>query len=102
MDYFARDEPRSAEQERCNPYFAYVLWSSKARRFYIGISEDIDHRLAQHNNGESKWTKRYAGSWRFVWQREFPTLDEARTFENLLANKNLLSRTSGQHVCWAT
>ena len=66
------------------PYHVYILWSGVGRQFYIGIADDVAHRLTQHNTGESKWTKRYAGSWTLVWRREFPTLGEARKFENLL------------------
>ncbi|MBC2601741.1 GIY-YIG nuclease family protein [Puniceicoccus vermicola] len=35
-------------------YQVYVLENAKGRR-YIGLSEDVDHRLGQHNNGESEW-----------------------------------------------
>ena len=65
-------------------YYVYVLWSDTGLCFYKGVTDNIPHRLTQHNNGESKWTKRYAGSWRLVWQREFPSLGEARKFENRL------------------
>ena len=30
-------------------HYVYVLWSPRARRFYIGISEDPDQKLTQHN-----------------------------------------------------
>jgi len=33
----------------------YVIQNPKDR-FYIGISENVEKRLRQHNNGESKWT----------------------------------------------
>ena len=41
------------------PYFLYVLWSQLARRFYTGIAQDPQQRLAQHNQGLSGWTSRY-------------------------------------------
>jgi len=37
-------------------YCVYVLWSSSASRFYIGISGGPQTRLKQHNAGISKWT----------------------------------------------
>ena len=65
-------------------YYVYILWSVPARRFYIGLSENIDHRLRQHNAGRSRWTKRHAGTWRVIWSRQFATLSSARKFEILL------------------
>ena len=66
------------------PYYTYILWSTTARRFYIGVTEDVSKRLSDHNSGISKWTKRYAGSWELVWQRKLDSLGEARKLENLL------------------
>ena len=59
----------------------YVLWSESGRRFYIGLSEDPEQRLRQHNAGASRWTSRFAGSWSLVWSRTCPTLAAARTLE---------------------
>ena len=66
------------------PYYCYILWSDIGHKFYIGITENIEIRLSQHNTGISKWTKRYAGTWKLVWTREFPSLSDARKFENRL------------------
>ena len=66
------------------PYWVYVLWSPAGQKFYIGLTDDLERRLAQHNSGESKWTRRFAGSWQLAWTREFPSLRQARKFENLL------------------
>lgn len=65
-------------------YSVYVLWSTAGQRFYIGLSDDVDARLAQHNEGISKWTRRYAGSWGLAYSRAFDSLGEARRFENRL------------------
>ncbi|NBQ26018.1 MAG: GIY-YIG nuclease family protein, partial [Verrucomicrobia bacterium] len=40
------------------PHWVYVIQNSEGR-FYIGISIDPESRLTQHNNGESKWTRKY-------------------------------------------
>ena len=61
----------------------YAVWSDQADRFYIGTTEDIEKRLAQHNAGLSKWTKRGI-PWRLAWSRPFPTRTEALKFERLL------------------
>ena len=62
------------------PYFLYVLWSESVRRFYTGISEDVDHRLAQHNSGVSKWTAKF-GPWRLVHSEQYSRYAEARKRE---------------------
>ena len=66
------------------PYSVYVLRSSEGKCFYIGVTNDVDTRLAQHNAGVSKWTRRYAGSWELAYSRAFDSLGEARRFENKL------------------
>jgi predicted GIY-YIG superfamily endonuclease len=49
-------------------YRVYVL-QNFAERFYIGVTEDVARRLAQHNAGDSRWT-RGKGRWRLVWESE--------------------------------
>jgi predicted GIY-YIG superfamily endonuclease len=61
-------------------YFIYVLWSPIGRRFYIGITEDIAHRLEQHNEGLSRWTARYR-PWTVDFRRECVNYTEARKQE---------------------
>ena len=63
-------------------YRVYVLQNQEGR-YYIGLSEDIMVRLAQHNAGESKWTAKYR-PWRLAWQSEEQDLSSARRLENLL------------------
>ncbi len=65
------------------PYWAYVLWSKSCHRFYIGISEDPEERLCEHNAGISKWTKN-KGPWIIVWRRQCTSSSEARKLENYL------------------
>jgi putative endonuclease len=65
------------------PYFVYVLWSSSAKSFYIGISEDPDKRLLQHNEGLSRWTARHR-PWIVVHVERFPGYRAARQRENQL------------------
>lgn len=67
----------------CRPYSVYVLWSPSRECFYIGVSDDPDRRLSDHNAGVSKWT-RGKGPWVKVWQRKFTSLSEARRFETAL------------------
>jgi putative endonuclease len=63
-------------------YRVYVL-QNPAKRFYIGVSADVEHRLAEHNAGRSIWTKR-KGPWELVWVSESQSLGAARKLENTL------------------
>jgi predicted GIY-YIG superfamily endonuclease len=65
------------------PYFVYILWSENGCRFYIGISEDVNHRVAQHNQGLSRWTARYT-PWTLVYQEARVDYRSARIRENEL------------------
>jgi putative endonuclease len=38
------------------PYFVYILYSDKNKKFYIGSCEDLSIRLTQHNSGRNKST----------------------------------------------
>jgi len=62
------------------PYFVYVVWTDSPRRFYIGISENLAHRLEQHNAGISKWTSKF-GPWRLVHAEQFTGYSGARKRE---------------------
>jgi len=64
-----------------NPqYQVYVLGNPTGRR-YIGLSENIMHRLVQHNSGESKWTAKYR-PWEIIWTSRPLPLSDARKLEN--------------------
>src|SRR5437868_5465048 len=63
-------------------YRVYVIENSSGT-FYIGLSEDLATRLAQHNSGVSSWT-RNRGPWKLAWQSVEMSLGEARKLENRL------------------
>ena len=72
-----------SEPERGQPYWVYVLFSDSAGLFYIGVTEDVEARLGTHNSGKSRWTSRHT-PWRCVFSKQFPSLTDARQFENRL------------------
>jgi putative endonuclease len=63
-------------------YRVYVL-HNRERKFYIGLSDDVERRLQQHNSGVSTWT-RGKGPWTLIWQSTEMSLPEARKLELLL------------------
>jgi len=59
----------------------YVLWSASARRYYIGISENPETRLSQHNAGsQASWAARHR-PWILVFTEEHPNYRAARKRE---------------------
>jgi len=64
------------------PYTVYVI-RSENNRHYIGLSENENDRLRQHNAGLSKWTSRYK-NWKIIYRKTFNHLTEARRWENYL------------------
>ncbi len=63
-------------------YRVYVLKNAQGR-LYIGVSGDVAHRLDQHNQGLSNWT-RGKGPWSLEWTSTQRSLGEARSLENLM------------------
>ena len=61
-------------------YRVYVIQNPQ-QRFYVGLSDDVDRRLHDHNSGLSKWT-RNRGPWKLVWTSEAMSRSDARKLEN--------------------
>jgi len=62
-------------------FFVYVLRSQKNGRYYVGCTQDVTRRVAQHDAGMTKSTK--AGRpWRLVHAECHPTLSLARRRES--------------------
>jgi putative endonuclease len=74
--------PRKRDGFFALDYFVYVLRNS-ADRHYIGFTENVPHRVSQHNDGVSNWT-RPRGPWLLVWTSQPLSLSEARKLENFL------------------
>ena len=63
-------------------YRVYILRNPKGR-LYIGLRENVTHRVEQHHSGVSTWT-RARGPWKLVWTSGPLSLGEARKLESLL------------------
>lgn len=73
-------------------YFVYVLSSKKRSYLYVGMTEDISKRFAQHCAGRVKSTKPYR-PFDLVHVEEYSTKEEPRSREIYLksgAGKELL------------
>jgi putative endonuclease len=68
--------------ESAEGYRVYVLRNAEGRG-YIGVTDDVNRRLVQHNQGVSKWT-RGRGPWILEWSSTPRSLGDARALENLM------------------
>lgn len=64
-------------------HFVYILESTKDKSHYVGSTENVAQRLADHNSGKAKYT---SSKLPFVlkWFCAFPNKVQALTFEKYL------------------
>ena len=70
--------------------FVYIIYSAKWDQFYVGSTEHVEIRLAQHNAGRNKST-RGGEPWDLKRTEEYGQIQEARRRE--LEIKRKKSRT---------
>jgi len=61
-------------------YYTYILCSEKYKKTYTGITDNLERRLIQHNNGYHFYTKRYL-PWRLIYSEKCDDRIEARKKE---------------------
>ena len=61
-------------------WFVYVVYSERDERRYVGMSDDPERRLREHNAGHTKSTKGRR-PFRIVYQEQFDSPEEARERE---------------------
>jgi putative endonuclease len=65
-------------------FFVYVLFSPTYQKIYIGFSEDVEKRVASHNDPRnSGWTRNFQ-PWTVVYTEEFLTKTDALKREKQL------------------
>ena len=82
-------------------FFVYVIVSKiSGLRFYVGMTENFNNRLKEHNTGKTKSTKGYI-PWELFFYETFNSRKEAREREKYLKSgsgkekiKNKWSRSS--------
>lgn len=65
------------------PIYVYALKSLVRNYIYVGMTDNLDRRIIQHNNGENRSTKAYR-TFVLILQEEFPSRIEARKREKFL------------------
>ena len=64
--------------------FTYILQSLKNRKYYIGSTNNLARRIAEHNNGRGGLYTKINGPWELVRYRKFKEIDLARKEEKKL------------------
>jgi putative endonuclease len=90
-------------------YYVYVLKSSSDNKFYYGLTENIERRLSEHNNGKVTATKSRI-PFELVYFENVATLKEARRKEKYfksgfgrkyIKNKIMALSSNGQDVSFS-
>jgi putative endonuclease len=64
-------------------FFVYAIKSEKDGRIYVGMCAEVNVRLKQHNNGNTKSTKGFR-PWKLIYTEEVVSRVEARKKEKYL------------------
>ncbi len=69
-----------------NQYFVYIIYSESLDRYYVGHSQNYDHRLIKHNAGYEISTKAVI-PWILKHTESFPSRGAAMKRENDIKRK---------------
>ena len=68
---------------------AWVYILRGTRRYYIGATENLERRMAEHKRGSNHTTLRFEGQIELVVAQELPSMGEARKLERTLKRKKI-------------
>jgi len=67
-------------------YSVYILYSKSFNRYYVGYTNNIERRIAEHNRKKGKFTD--AGiPWELIYFESYPTKKEAREREEFIKSR---------------
>ncbi|MEQ9186635.1 MAG: GIY-YIG nuclease family protein [Cryomorphaceae bacterium] len=67
-------------------FCVYIIQSSVHKRFYTGMSSNLENRLAKHNSGLNTST-RTGAPWHLIWNSEFLSKTEASELERKIKKR---------------
>ena len=76
-------------------YSTYILYSESLDRYYVGHSQNVDDRLANHLHNHRGYTAR-AKDWRVVYSEKFNSREAAYAREREI--KKWKSRVKIEHL----
>ncbi|MCH7828465.1 GIY-YIG nuclease family protein [Patescibacteria group bacterium] len=72
-------------------YIVYILQSLSAKKSYVGVTDNIERRIKEHNSGKHFYTKRHT-PWKVIHTEEYSNFQEAQRQEKYLKT------TSGRRI----
>jgi putative endonuclease len=69
-----------------NSYYVYILTNQAPGTLYIGVTNDLERRLAQHRRGTIEGFSKKYGLTQLVYFEETPSIDDAISREKQLKN----------------
>lgn len=64
-------------------FFVYAIKSNDRNYIYVGLTNNLDRRIEEHNSGKNRTTKPYR-PFRLIYSETFSTRSEARIKEKIL------------------
>ena len=64
-------------------YFVYAIKSLTRNYIYVGLTDNLERRISQHNDGHERTTRPYV-PFKQIYCESFPTRTEARKKEKYL------------------
>ena len=68
------------------PHFVYILYSPDRDRYYVGETQNLEKRLADHKNSRSNYTKGTT-DWTLKWYIKVEDRSEGVRLEREIKNK---------------
>ena len=65
-------------------FYIYIIYNEECDKFYIGQTNDLQRRIAQHKEGISNFTSKYGRDWRLIYKEEFENRSDAMNREKFL------------------
>ena len=81
-------------------FYVYAIKSLSRNYIYVGLTNNLERRILQHNNGENRSTKAY-GPFELIYSEAFDTRMEARAKEKYLKSgigKEFLKNCPGGEI----
>ncbi len=84
-------------------YYTYILYSRIIDKYYVGSTNDLERRLADHNRGKDKFS-RQGKPWQLMYFEKYETRAEAFSRERAIKKKKsrvyiekLICSTGSEH-----
>lgn len=68
-------------------YYVYILKSSKTKKYYTGVTDNLKRRIKEHNSRNSDYTS-WSGPYNLIWCSIFKNKEKAYDFEKYLKSSS--------------